>query len=285
MALKNPGDLIRERYKVVELIAKSEMRHIYKVFDQVANREVALKTLDDQASMEMDVMKRVVKEGEVLSQLRHPAIVQFYSMEMEGRTPFLVMEYLEGRTMKEMKEELRQDLPRFFDLYLALLDGIAGCHQAQVYHRNLSPENLIITKDGKLKIVDFRFAKTREKLTRPGEFLGFSEYTAPEQAQGLKITEAVDIYALGVILWEFLIGEVPFPIADKDKPLDVRTVLNMVMTPLSMEAFDAQPRFAGLRSLIQRMLDKEARFRPSLTDVITTLQREIPGILAAPQQD
>ena len=284
MALKSPGDVIRERYKVIELIAKSEVRHIYKVFDQVANREAALKMLDDQASMEMDVVKRVVKEGEVLSQLRHPAIVQFYSMEMEGRTPFLVMEYLEGRTMRAMKEELRGDLPRFFDLYLALLDGIAACHQSQVYHRNLSPDNLILTKDGKLKIVDFRFAKTREKLTRPGEFFGFSEYMAPEQVQGLKITEAVDIYALGVILWEFLIGEVPFPIADKSRPLDVRTVLNMVMTPLSMEAFDAQPRFAALRNLVQRMLDKEARFRPSLSDVISTLQREIPGILGTPAQ-
>jgi serine/threonine-protein kinase len=280
--MKNPGEVIRDRYKVLQLIAKGQNRTIYKVFDQVKNREVALKMLDDEAGSDQDTIKRVIKEGEVLAGLKHPAIVQFYSMEMESRTPFLVMEYLEGQTMKDLKEELREDLSRFFTLFLALLDGIEGCHQSQVYHRNLAPENLIITTDGQLKIVDFRFAKTREKLTRPGEFLGFSEYMAPEQCQGQKITEAVDIYALGVILWEFLVGEVPFPIAAKNRPADIRTVMNMISTPLPVEKLSALPRFAGLRSLVERMLDKEPKYRPTLREIVSTLKQEIPRILAAP---
>jgi serine/threonine-protein kinase len=279
--MKNIGEVIRDRYEVLSLVAKSKVGHIYKVFDRVEKREVALKMLEDQATADADVVKRVIKEGEVLAGLRHPVIVTFYSLEMEGRTPFLVMEFIEGCTLKKLKEELRGDLPRFFKLYLALLEGIEACHQAMVFHRNLSPENLLITKDGQLKIIDFRFAKTREKLTRPGEILGLSEYMSPEQCQGLKITEATDVYSVGIILWEFLLGEVPFSLGDGDRPADLRMVLQMVQTPLPFERFDAFPRFATARNLLQRMLDKEARFRPSAREIIGTLQQEIPGILVS----
>jgi len=279
--MKNPGELIRDRYKVLSHITKTRGGNLYKVLDQTMNREAALKMLEDEATSDMDAVKRVVKEGEVLAKLRHPAIIEFYSLEMEGRTPFLVMEYIEGRTMKEMKGELRKDLQRFFDLFLLLLEGIDACHSTMVFHRNLAPENLLIPANGQLKIIDFRLAKTREKLTRPGESLGLSEYMSPELCQGLTITEATDIYSLGVILWEFITGEVPFPMASDGKPIDLRTLLNTLQLPLPMEAFDAQPRFAGLRSLVERMLDKQARYRPSLRDIIVTLKQEIPGILAA----
>ncbi|MFZ2956709.1 MAG: serine/threonine-protein kinase [Candidatus Ozemobacteraceae bacterium] len=278
--MKNPGELIRDRYKILSLIAKSKKGHIYKVLDQAENRDVALKMLEDESTSDSDVVKRVIKEGEVLAQLRHPAIVQFYSLEMEGRTPFLVMEYIEGRTMKDLKEELRKDLQRFFNLFLTLLEGVEACHQAGVFHRNLTPENLLITKDGQLKIIDFRFAKTREKLTRQGEFMGFSGYTAPEQYQGQKITEAADIYSLGVILWEFLTGELPYPMEVSNKPVDLMTLLSMANLPLPIEKFDVFPRFAGLRNLMEQILDKDAKFRPSLQEIISTLKREMPDILA-----
>ncbi len=279
--MKNPGDLVRDRYKILEHIAKSRYGNVYKALDQTGNREVALKILEADATSDQNVVKRIIKEGEVLSTLKHRAIVKFYSMEMEGPTPFLVMEYLKGNTMAQRKNDLRKDLRSLFSFFLELLDGVDACHQSRVYHRNLAPENIIITTEGQLKIIDFRFAKTREKLTRVGELIGIPEYMAPEQCEGKGPSEAADVYSIGVIIWEMLIGEVPFPLPKKDGKVEVMDIIAMLALPLPIEKFDAVPRFAVLRDLMQRILDKSPKYRPSIQEIASSLKREIPGILAS----
>jgi len=275
----NPGESIKGRYKIVEMLGQGGHGNVYRVFDQGKNREVALKILDAQAASDSESMKRFINSGEVLSTIRHRAVVQFYSLELEGRVPFLVMEFIKGKSMALSKDELRKDLPTLFHHFVELLEGIQACHIRQVIHRDIQPSNLIIDPEGQLKIIDFGFAKTRENITKPGAILGNSFYLSPEQCKGLKITESADIYSIGMVFWEFLTGKLPFEL-DQSKPAKLLQLLEQFDKPFPIERFDEFPQFAPLRETIRLMLQKEAEPRPSIAQIIATLKREIPGILA-----
>ncbi|RCK79869.1 MAG: serine/threonine protein kinase [Candidatus Ozemobacter sibiricus] len=262
--MRKPGDVIRDRYKIVQFIGEGRHGKIYKAHDLVAGRDVSLKILDGPASADIDTVKRFIKEGEVLASLRHPAIARIYALEKDGNIPFLITEFVEGRSMAAMKDELRRDLPALFRAFEQLLDGVQECHLRQVIHRDLKPSNLLISHDGQLKIVDFGLAKTREKLTKPGVILGTPTYMSPEQCQGLPLTEASDIYSIGVIFWEFLTGKPPFEFDESQPRLEVAQLLRHVTEPLPAAAFDAFPQFAPLREIVFGMLEKTPRLRPPI---------------------
>ncbi|MBF0548145.1 MAG: serine/threonine protein kinase [Candidatus Riflebacteria bacterium] len=280
--MRKPDELIRDRYKVICVLGEASRGVVYKVFDQDANREAALKMLSEEAANDENWLRRAIKEGEILATIRHRAVVQFYSLEKEGRIPFLVMEWIDGKRMAEIKEELRKDLPTLFHHFLELLDGINECHRRRAIHRNITPSNLLINIEGQLKIIDFGIAKTPEKLTKPGTILcNNPTYMAPEVCQGEKASESSDIYSIGVVIWEFLTGKIPFEI-DATKPiLNVRQLLDFSNLPLQMERFDAFPQFAPLRNIIERMLEKQPRFRPTIDQIIANFKNEISGIITS----
>ncbi len=279
--MRNPGDVIRERYKIIQFIGEGRHGKIYKAHDMTANRDVSLKILDGPASANIDTVKRFIKEGEVLSSLRHPAIARIYSLEKEGNLPFIITEFIDGRSMAAMKDELRRNLPALFRAFQQLLEGVEECHNRMVIHRDLKPTNLLIGNDGQLKIVDFGLAKTREKLTKPGVLLGTPAYMSPEQCQGLLLSEASDVYAVGIIFWEFLTGKVPFEFDETSPGDNVAKLLQHVTAPLPAERFDAEPRFAPLRETVFGMLDKTPRMRPSIRRIMADLKAVTPQILGA----
>lgn len=279
--MRQPGESIKDRYKIIDTIVESRLGFIYRAFDQKAEREVAIKILNSDAAHDLDSLKRSVKEGEVLGSIHHRAVVKFYSLEKEGMTPFLVTEYIAGKTMASLKEELRQDLPTLFHHFLELLEGINACHQRQVIHRNVKPTNLLIDVEGQLKIIDFGFSKTREKLTQPGTIIGAPKYMAPEQAQGGKITEACDIYSIAVVIWEFLTGSLPFAEEEAAGNLNARQLLELANRPIPMARFAKFPQFASLKDLIQRMLDRNPSFRPPIPQIINSLKGKIPEIISS----
>ncbi|NLI77525.1 MAG: serine/threonine protein kinase [Candidatus Riflebacteria bacterium] len=279
--MRKPGDLIRDRYEIIQYIGEGRNGTIYKARDREGNRDVTVKILDGPGSSDIDILKRFIKEGEVLSSLRHPAIARIYALEKEGNIPYLVTEFVDGQSMAARKEELRGDLPTLFRCFQQVLEGVQECHNRQVLHRDLKPSNLLIGKDGQLKIIDFGLAKTREKLTKPGTILGTPTYMSPEQCQGKPLTEATDIYSLGIIFWEFLTGTVPFQF-EEGKGFNINQILRHVTEPLPAAQFDALPKFAGLRDTVFGMLEKEPRMRPPIPRILAVLQAEVPKILAQP---
>ncbi|MBF0502478.1 MAG: serine/threonine protein kinase [Candidatus Riflebacteria bacterium] len=271
---ESPDGTIGEIYKIEREIGTGGMGKVYKALDTSLNRVVAVKVLNDEASRDEGIVDRFIREGQLLANLGHPNVLNVFASARDRRIGriFLVMEFIDGSLVSDMKQSLLADKVRTASLMLQLLDGIKACHEKGIIHRDLKPSNLMVTKEGLLKIFDFGIAKTAKSVTKTGMTVGTPEYMSPEQCQGTKeITSKSDIYSIGIIFWELIFGEPPFK-ADDAFNAELSIAIKHVQATLPMIALPKDDLFLSILPLVRRMLDKDPANRPETDELIAILE-------------
>jgi eukaryotic-like serine/threonine-protein kinase len=208
------GDVIADRYELIELVGKGGMSSVYKAHDQLLERNVALKVLHAHYGDDAEYVERFRREARAVAQLSHPNIVTVIDRGEADGHQFIVFELIEGENLKELVNRTGP-LPvrQAVELAIAIADGLAFAHEHGIVHRDVKPQNVLLNRDGEAKVTDFGIARSLDVehgVTQTGTVLGTSSYLSPEQAGGQQVTPATDVYSLGVILYELLAGEVPF---------------------------------------------------------------------------
>ena len=209
------GELIAGRYELEELVGTGGMSSVYRAHDRQLERNVALKVLHERLGADDEHVSRFRHEARAVAQLSHPNVVTVIDRFEEGGRQYIVFEYVDGENLKQLLDRTGP-LPvrRALEIALAVADGLAYAHEHGVVHRDVKPQNVLLSRDGEIKVTDFGIARSLDGesgLTLTGTVLGTSSYLSPEQASGLRVTPAADVYSLGVVLYELLAGEVPFP--------------------------------------------------------------------------
>jgi serine/threonine-protein kinase len=208
------GELIAGRYELEELVGTGGMSSVYRAHDRLLERNVALKILHEQFTGDGDHVERFRREARAVAQLAHPNIVTVIDRGEQDSRQFIVFEYIPGANLKGLVERTGP-LPERDALRLGLqvARGLAFAHGQGLVHRDVKPQNVLLTEEGRAKVTDFGIARSLEVaggLTRTGTVMGTSDYIAPEQARGAHVDELSDVYSLGAVLYELLTGEVPF---------------------------------------------------------------------------
>ena len=207
------GEVIAGRYELLELIGKGGMSSVYKAHDRLLDRQIAVKILHPHFTEDEEYVERFRREARAVAQLSHPNIVTVIDRgEDEGRQ-YIVFEYVEGENLKQLLERTGP-MPVRDALLLALqmARALVFAHGRGLIHRDVKPQNVLMNADGQAKMTDFGIARSVDVqgVTITGTVLGTSEYIAPEQARGERVNAQTDVYSLGVVLYELLVGGVPY---------------------------------------------------------------------------
>lgn len=207
------GQKINDRYEIIKSIGEGGMANVYLAKDTILDREVAVKVLRGDLSTDEKFIRRFQREALSVSNLSHPNIVEVYDVGEEDGQYYIVMEYIEGKTLKQLLNKRGAlTLPEVIDIMTQLTDGLAHAHEAYIIHRDIKPQNIMIEDNGTVKITDFGIAMAvnATQFTQTNSVMGTVHYLPPEQANGKGATVKSDIYSLGILMYELLTGSVPF---------------------------------------------------------------------------
>jgi serine/threonine-protein kinase len=209
------GDVVADRYELEELAGSGGMSNVYRAYDRMLERRVAIKVLHERYSSDEEYVERFRREARAIARLSHPNIVTVIDRGEWGGRQFIVFEYVAGETLKE-RIARQGSLPvrEALTIVRDVARGLAFAHEHGVVHRDVKPHNVLIDSEGTPKVTDFGIARSLDRddgLTMTGTLLGTSDYLAPEQAAGELVSERTDQYSLGVLLYELLTGDVPYP--------------------------------------------------------------------------
>ena len=212
MAELAPGTVIDGRYRVVSRLGSGGMADVFLAEDQQLGRKVALKLLHRRFAEDPDFVERFRREAQAAAGLQHPNVVGVYDRGDYDGTYYIAMEYLAGRSLKQLiRDEAPIDPVRAVDITLQILKAARFAHRHGVIHRDLKPHNAIVDESDHVKVTDFGIARAgASDMTETGSIMGTAQYLSPEQAQGHAVSETSDLYSVGVILYELLTGRVPF---------------------------------------------------------------------------
>jgi len=284
-----PLSTVRHRdfgpYRLLELKGAGSFAMVYMAEDRRSGRLVALKHLKPEYADSEDIIERFRREAQIAQRIEHPNVVRFYEFGVEERDDghtdiYFTMEYIEGPRLKDLIPTSRpMRLSRVLDIAAQIAQGLHAAHEVGIIHRDLKPANILLDKKGKALIADFGIAVAHfveERLTNPGQLMGTYAYMSPEQASGEEVVPASDLYSLGVILYEMLVGEIPI----KDGPplLMLRSIMEDEPAPFPA-SLEVPP---ALQELALRLLRKAPSERAqSAAEVAETLGR-MREELAAP---
>ena len=230
------GQLLDGRYRVESHLAHGGMATVYLGTDTRLDRTVALKIMHAELANDEDFVRRFVAEARSVARLAHPNVVTVYDQGADGRTLYLAMEYVPGRTLRALLQERTRLRPReALDIIEGVLSGLAAAHAAGIAHRDVKPENVLLGAAQSVKVADFGLARLLSDVThtKSGLLIGTAAYLAPEQVAGGRADFRTDVYATGIMLFELLTGRQPFT---GDTPLAVayRHVNEVVPAPSSL---------------------------------------------------
>lgn len=207
------GKRINDRYKVLDFLGGGGMSSVYLAHDMILNRDVAIKVLRYDTENKEEYQRRFQREVLSATSLTHPNIVSIFDVGEERDMQYIVMEYVKGKTLKQYINEFAPISPaRSVHIMKQLTSAISHAHENQIIHRDIKPQNILVDQDGNVKVTDFGIATmlSATTLTKTNSVLGTVHYLSPEQARGGTATKKSDIYALGIVLYELLTGELPF---------------------------------------------------------------------------
>jgi Tol biopolymer transport system component/predicted Ser/Thr protein kinase len=277
-------DTVLGHYRIISPVGKGGMGEVYAAEDTKLKRTVALKILPQGVSVDPDRRTRFEREAQAVAALNHPNIVTIYSVEEASGMLFLAMELIEGRTLKDAMADGALPLETLLRIATAVSDAMAAAHQRGITHRDLKPGNVMVTPEGRVKVLDFGLAKLQETqleagpdqqtrlrtddLTGEGRILGTVAYMSPEQAEGKPVDQRSDIFSLGVMLHEMAVGERPFK-GDTDI-----SVISSILKDTPSSVTDIKPDLPpGLARIVRRCLAKDpGRRYQTATDVRNDLE-------------
>jgi serine/threonine protein kinase len=205
------GIIINNRYEIIDLVGSGGMADVYKAKDQKLNRFVAIKVLKSEYSSDRSFVNKFRVEAQSAAGLSHPNIVNVYDVGEDNGLHYIVMELVEGITLKRFIEKKgRLDVKEAVVVAIQIAQGMEAAHNNHIIHRDIKPQNIIISREGKVKVTDFGIAKATNSNTITSNAMGSVHYLSPEQARGGYSDEKSDIYSLGVTIYEMLCGKVPF---------------------------------------------------------------------------
>jgi serine/threonine-protein kinase len=254
------GSLARGRYRIERRLGAGGMASVYLARDEELGRPVAIKVLADNLAGDATFRARFVREARLAAGLAHPNVVTVFDADEEDGTPFIVMEHVEGETLAELVRRRGSLPPReAVELTLQAAAGLAHAHAAGLVHRDVKPQNLLLRRDGTVKVADFGIARAAESshLTELGTVLGTAAYLAPEQAAGQVVTAAADVYSLGAVLYQLLTGQPPYLFESLAELGRLHT--EGAIAPVRMLAPEASPE---LEAVVMRALARLPEYRP-----------------------
>ncbi len=207
-------------YQVVEELGRGGMGVVYKAWEPTLDRFVAIKVLADNLAHDESIKQRFIREAKAMATINHPNVIHIHTIGEEDGLPYFAMEFIQGSSLSEiLKQGNVLSLPHARNIIYQACKGLLGAHKKGLIHRDIKPDNLMVTDEGLLKVVDFGIAlshNTEEKLTNTGEMVGTPGYVSPEAYIGQLIDKRADIFSLGIVFYEILAGRVPF---ENDSPL------------------------------------------------------------------
>ena len=274
----NPGTYLQNRYEILEKIGSGGMSVVYKAQCHTLNRLVAIKVLKEEFAFDRAFIDKFRMEAQAAARLSHPNIVSVYDVVEEGALHYIVMELIEGVTLKSYIEKRGcLENKEAIGIAIQVASGIAAAHSHHIVHRDIKPQNIIISRDGKVKVADFGIAKAVSAQTMNATAVGSVHYISPEQARGGYCDERSDIYSFGITLYEMVAGKVPFE-GDNTVAVALAHLEDPVVPPTEYNP-DICP---GLEQIILKCTQKRPDMRyGAMEDVIADLRR----VLVDPQAD
>src|SRR5436305_6490296 len=260
-----PGDVIADRYELEELCGSGGMSTVCRARDRQLDRRAAIKILHQRYLEDPEYVERFRREARAVARLSHPNIVTVIDRGEDDGRQYIVFEHVDGENLKELVQRSgRLPVHDAVELAHAVADGLAFAHTHGLVHRDVKPQNVLLSREGGVKVTDFGIARSLDVqpgVTQAGTVLGTGVYLAPEQASGKPVSPATDVYSLGVVLWELLVGDVPFT-GENFVAVALRH-LNDPPPHLREPRPDLSPR---LHAAVERALAKDpARRFPSMT--------------------
>ena len=269
------GKLLGNRYEIIEKIGNGGMATVYKATDKILKRNVAVKILRDEFTTDEEFIKRFEVEAQSAARLTHPNIVSIYDVGVEDNLHYIVMELIQGKTLKEIILEEKGPLPWKWSVNVAIqiASALETAHRNNIIHRDIKPHNIIITEDGIAKVTDFGIAKavSNSTITAFGTTIGSVHYFSPEHARGGYTDAKSDLYSLGVVLYEMVTGRVPF---DADTPVSV-ALKHMQEKP--EEPIEVNPNVPiAVNKIIMKALQKDTTLRyQTATEMLDDLRKSL----------
>ncbi|MDO4178869.1 MAG: Stk1 family PASTA domain-containing Ser/Thr kinase [Phascolarctobacterium sp.] len=256
--MANEQKVLGGRYEIIRAIGYGGMAEVYLAHDNVLDRDVAVKILRDQYISDKTFVNQFEREAKSVARLTDPNIINVYDVVREDNKQYIVMEYVDGVTLKEFLEKNKPSLEETLEIISRAASGLGHAHRQNIIHCDVKPHNILIDKDLNPKIADFGISKTISSQTQiySSEVMGSVHYLSPEQADGGRITCATDVYSLGVVLFEMLTGSVPFSGANIAQVTSMH--LNKPVPRLS-NYFENVPE--GLQEIIDKALAKNSANR------------------------
>ena len=248
--------VLGHRYEILRKIGDGGMAFVYQARDKLLNRIVAVKVLRPEFVDDQEFLVKFKKEAEAVASLSHPNIVNVYDVGEDGKVHYIVMEYVDGQNLKEIiQDEGRLEEYTALDIAKQIARALSAAHRNGIIHRDIKPHNILISKDGRqVKVADFGIAKavSSSTMTNMGSVIGSVHYISPEQAKGKHLTSNADLYSLGIVLYEMIIGRVPF---SGDSPISI--ALKHINEDIAFTEEDKINIPNSVRTIISKMTQKE----------------------------
>ncbi|MGB7063270.1 MAG: protein kinase [Candidatus Zixiibacteriota bacterium] len=250
-------------YKILEKLGEGGMGEVYLAQDTKLGRKVALKFLPSEYTSQLELKTRFMREARAAAALNHPNIITIHEVAEYEARPFIAMEYVEGESLKDLIARKELSIGEVLDMALQISEGLAVAHGAQIVHRDIKPQNILMGKDGRVRICDFGLAKAKRDatLTQAGSTLGTIAYMSPEQAQGKEADHRSDIFSFGVVLYETVTGQLPF--RGEHEAAVVHSIVNDTPEPLARYKSDVS---GELQRIVGKAMEKNREMRYQHSD-------------------